>query len=116
MTDPMDDLDANLHERFDREYSQPLPEPFLSDTARRIAAARRRTILLRHAAQALAVATLILAAPWLIKISALVSTQLNVALDALTQWLFTPIGSAAALIIGIGGAALMRTMKTRRTY
>jgi hypothetical protein len=116
MTDPSDNLDANLHERFDREYSQPLAEPFLSDTTRRIAAARRRGILLRHTVQAVAVAALILVSPWLIRISALVSTQLNVVLEAVTQWLFTPIGTAAALIIGIGGVALMRTIRTKRIY
>ena len=114
MTDPMDDLDANLHERFDRDYSQPPAEPFLSETTRRIAVARRRGLLLRHAAQALAVAVLILASPWLIKASALVSMQLNGALDAVTQWLFTPIGTAAALLVG--GVALLRTLKTRRIY
>jgi hypothetical protein len=114
MTDPTDRFDTRLHELFEREHAQPPAEPFLRETARRVAVARSRRILARRAAQGVALAALILASPWLIKGSAFVSTHLDTLLGTLTEQLFTPVGSAAVFFLGVIGVVLVQARKTRR--
>jgi hypothetical protein len=114
MTESTNDLDATLQERFSREHAQPPGEPFVSDTARRIAAARARGVLARRTAQGVALAALILASPWLIKAAALLSLHLNAWLATTTAWLLTPVGMVAGLVLGVGGVVLARARGTRR--
>jgi hypothetical protein len=103
-----EDLDAALAARFEQENVHLPADPFVAVTARRIAAARRRGIYLKHAFQAAGVIALIIGSHWLIEASIIASTKLDGWFVTGIDWLVTPLGTIAVLVVGIGVLAALR--------
>jgi hypothetical protein len=108
MNNSPDDFDAMLAARFRQEPVDLPADPFVAVTARRIAAARRRGTYLKHALQASAVLALILGSRWLIAASAIASTKLDAWFVTGINWLVTPLGTIAVVVVGIGVLAALR--------
>jgi hypothetical protein len=103
-----DDFDAALAARFRQELVHLPADPFVAVTTRRIAAARRRRTYLKHAFQAAGVIALILSSHWLIEASTTASTKLDAWFVTGIDWLVTPLGTIAVLVVGIGVLAALR--------
>ncbi len=108
MNSSPDDFDVALAARFRQELANLPADPFIAVTARRIAAARRRGTYLKHASQATGVLALILGSRWLIAASTIASAKLDAWFITGSNWLATPLGTIAVLVIGIGVLAALR--------
>ncbi len=108
MSNLPDDFDAVLAARFRQEPVDLPADPFVGITARRIAAVRRRGTYLKRAFQAAGVLALIVGSHWLILASTIASTKLDAWFLTGINWLVTPLGTIAALVIGIGVLAAWR--------
>jgi len=103
-----DDFDPGLEALFLKEHRQVPAEPFVGATLRRVASRRR---LVRHFKRVLLAAVLIaviVASPWLIEASVIVSAALDAAFAAVSSWLETPGGAGAAILVGVVLAVLFR--------
>ena len=101
MNDPSPDFDATLAARFRSEHTQLPGESFLRATMQRVEAERKRAVIVKYSVQAGALVAAALASPWLIKMSTLLSNEL----DGLLQ---NPIGMIAAALGVTISAALLR--------
>jgi hypothetical protein len=103
-----DDFDPALAAHFRQELVNLPAGPFVAVTARRIAAARRRGTYLKHAFQIAGVMALILGSHWLIEASTIASTKLDAWFVTGIDWVVTPLGTIAVLVVGIGAVAALR--------
>jgi hypothetical protein len=103
-----DDFDAALAARFRQELVHLPADPFVAVTARRIAAARRRGTYLKQAFRTAGVIAVILGSHWLIEASTIASTKLDAWFVTGIDWLVTPLGTIAVLVVGIGVLSALR--------
>lgn len=108
MNDSSSEIDATLLERFRREHTHVPAEPFVSATLRRVEAERARATAFRYALQAAVSIAVILASPWLINASALMSEELEGLFAKASALLGTPLGMLAAALGVTISAALLR--------
>jgi hypothetical protein len=103
-----DDRGDDLRALFERDRPHIVEQPFVSDIARRVAAARRRHVFVTRAAQAAAVGILIAASPWLVKGSALLSAELDLLFANTASALDSPYGYGAGLLCFAAAAFVLR--------
>lgn len=109
MNDSLPEIDPALETRFRNEHTHIRDEPFVSATLRRVAAERARSAVTRRVLQAGVLIAVIVASPWLIEGSALLSSVLDRGFARASQWLSTPAGMALGAIAGIALVVLHRT-------
>jgi hypothetical protein len=95
-----DPLDPALHRLFAEEHRKLAPEPFVAETRRRVRHERKRLQILKRGAFVVAIAVIIVASPLLIAASSRVSALLDTSFVLISDWLGTPLGAFAALIVG----------------
>jgi hypothetical protein len=112
MTGMEPELDNELRRLFDHNAARELPpDAFLSDTRRRIAAKRSGRRIARTLAEALVIALIALASPWLIEASTVLSDWLGMFFARLSDFLGSPMG------IGLTGLGLaVAHVYRRRRY
>ncbi len=109
----LNEFDPALEALFRSEHTHIADEPFVGATLKRVAAERARSAVLRRALQAAALIAVIVASPWLIDGSVLLSDLLDQGFARASAWLATPAGMAIGVIVGVALAVLYRT-RTRR--
>jgi hypothetical protein len=104
--------DRDLRALFAREPAHFPDQPFVNELARRVAGERRRRAIIGRALSVsvigVAIATLILTAPWLISGSALLSAKLDWLFAAATSALDSPFGYGAGVIIFVAATLVLR--------
>jgi len=104
-----DEFDPRLEALFKREHTHVSAEPFVNATLRAVAAARRRALWKTRLVVAAAIVGVVLLSPRLIAGSVWVSSRLDELFAAVSSWLTTPYGLAAA------GLAVLAAFIVRRT-
>jgi hypothetical protein len=107
-THPDDRFDPRLETLFRQEHQSIPIEPFVGATLKRIAAERARVHRVRRLIEAAALIAVIVASPWLIEASVLISAMLDEAFALVSAWLETPSGTTIAIFVGALLAALFR--------
>ena len=92
-----DDCNHDLRDLFEREHRQLPPEPFLEATAVRLEKRRVLVAVVKRSLQVAALAAVVLASPWLISGSGVLSAWLAQLFAAASGWLSTRTGTAAVL-------------------
>jgi hypothetical protein len=93
-------LDPPLRRAFNEQHRDLAPEPFVAATRRRVQRERKRQQFLKRGAVIVAIASVIAASPLLIAASSRVSGLLDTSFVLISDWLGTPLGAFAALIVG----------------
>jgi hypothetical protein len=108
---PMNDddrHDPDLRALFERERARVTEQPFVNELARRVAASRRRRLLVTRAAQAIALGALIAASPRLVSGSALLSATLDGLFSSAARTLDSPFGYGAGLLCFVAATLVFR--------
>jgi hypothetical protein len=108
--EPLDEL---LLAQFARTHTDLGPESFVRTLKTRIEAATARRRTLRLVQQALGLAALVLASPWLIDVSRRLSSPFEAGVAATADWLLTPLGAAAGLVLLAVVFTALRVIKAR---
>jgi hypothetical protein len=93
-------LDPSLLQIFSEQHRDLAPEPFVAATRRRVQHERRRIQRVKRGLLTLAIVIVIVASPWLIAASTRLSELLDTSFALVSDWLGTPLGVLAALIVG----------------
>ena len=109
MNEPDAHPDPQLEALFQREHTHLAAQPFLTSTLQRVAAERRRAVLVRRALQVAGLVAVIGAAPWLIDASVWISGTL----DVLFVWVSTSLLGKALLASGLMAAAVVAALRGR---
>ena len=108
-----DEWDPGLEALFAKEHGQIAEEPFVSRAVKRAAADHKLTRRIRRLTALAALIAVVGASPWLIEVSVIVSTALDTSFATVSNWLSTPIGASAGLVIGALAAAAFRSRLRR---
>jgi hypothetical protein len=98
--DKDESLDPTLVRIFAEQHGDLALEPFVAATRRRLQRDRRRTRLVRRGLLVVAIAMVVVASPWLIEASNRLSELLDTSFALASDWMETPFGVFAALIVG----------------
>jgi len=108
------DQDRDLPALFAREPARFPEQPFVNELARRVADERRRRVIvtrvLSAAAIGVSVATLIVAAPWLISGSARISAGLDALFSATASAVESPFGYVVGIAVVVAAAVFRRRL------
>jgi len=107
-----DEFDPKLEALFEREHTHVRAEPFVNATLRAVAAARRRALWKTRLVVLAAIMGVVLLSPQLIGGSVWVSSRLDELFAAVSSWLATPYGLAAAGL-AVLVAFVLRRARTR---
>ena len=110
-----DEFDPKLEALFEREYTHVPSEPFVNETLRAVAAARRRAAWQTRLVVGAAIVGVVLLSPQLVAGSGWVSSRLDDVFAVVSSWLSFPYGIAAAALAALAGFMMRRPLAATAT-
>ena len=110
-----DEFDPKLEALFQREHAHVPFEPFVNDTLRVVAGARRRASWKTRLVVVAAIVGIVLLSPQLVAGSVWVSSRLDDVFAVVSSWLSSPYGIAATALAGLAGFMARRPLAATAT-